>query len=49
MRAFEKRPGPISMVLKSTKSVYDEQFSFEKLAARRPSLLKASQSRSWQF
>jgi hypothetical protein len=41
--APENRPVPISPVLKHAKYVPDEQFSFEKLAAQCPLLLKAGQ------
>jgi hypothetical protein len=48
-RALENWPGPISPIFKPEKYVSDEQFSFEKPAAQRPPLLKASQTQFCQF
>jgi hypothetical protein len=48
-RAFENWQGTISPVLKSSKLVVNNQFSFEKQAAQRPPLLKAEPWPSRQF
>jgi hypothetical protein len=48
-RAFENRQAAISPVLKSSKQVADKQFSFEKRATQRSTLLKAGQWQSRQF
>jgi hypothetical protein len=49
LRAFENRPGPISLVLKSSKYISNEQFSFEKSAAQHPPLLKGSRTNHVSF
>jgi hypothetical protein len=41
-RAFEKRPGQISPIFTAARFVSNEQFSFDKHAAKLLPLLKAS-------
>jgi hypothetical protein len=49
LRAFENRPGPISLVFKSAKYVFDGQLSSKKLVAQRQQLLKAGQGKFNRF
>jgi hypothetical protein len=49
LRAFERRPGAISPVMKSGKHASDKQSSLEKQAATVPPLSKAGRYRSRRF